>query len=214
MGKKIKTEKMKYLIFDFDGVIADTLKANLQARINLGRVKTMEEAILQMNLYFDNKPLHTKNHTLSKDDLAKLTDRIISMGKEIHRLGFNLFEDFVKEIKQIADKKLAIVSTGTQVYVKDKAMSSGLNPTHILTYEDHHSKEKKIEKICKDWGVGINDVYYFTDSKADVYELENFLDREKIIGVSWGYCGYDKLRELLPEKQILREFDGIHKIIS
>ena len=166
-----------------------------------------------MNHYFDNKPVHTRNHKLTEVELEKLAERIMAMGQEIARLEFNLFENFVREIKNIADKKLAIVSTGSLVYIKHKVLSSGLNPTHILTFEDHHSKEEKIEKICKDWKVNEKDVYYFTDSKADVYELENFLDRKKIIGVGWGYCGYDKLRELLPEKQILKTFGQIHEAI-
>ncbi len=205
---------MKYLIFDFDGVLADTLHVNLQSRINLGRVQTMEEALTQLNKYFDNKPAHTRNHSLSQSELKNMGELVIQMGKEVDRLGFNLFDGFITEIKKIADTKIAIVSTGTLVYVKDKAESSGLHPTHILTFEDHHSKEEKIEKICKDWGIDVTDSYYFTDSKADVYELENFLARGKIIGVSWGFCGYDKLRELLPENQILKNFEDIHKIFS
>ena len=205
---------MKYLIFDFDGVLADTFEANLQARINLGRVKTRAAALERIHSYFDNKPTHTRNHSLSEAELADFRKRIVEMGTEIGRLGFPMFQEFIDEIKKITDKKVAIVSTGSIVYVKDKALASGLNPTHILTYEDHHSKEEKIEQICKGWGISVKDVYYFTDSKADVYELENFLDRRKIIGASWGFCGYEKLKELLPENQILREFSDIHKIIK
>ncbi|MDO8482215.1 MAG: hypothetical protein Q7S86_00135 [bacterium] len=204
---------MKYLIFDFDGVLADTLAVNLQARINIGYVRTMEESIAKMHGYFDNRPNHTRDHTLSETELRQVGERITQMGEEIHKLGFNLFDGFFDEIKLITDKKVALVSTGT-VYVKAKPLPEGFNPTHVLGYEDHHSKEEKIEHICKDWGVSVKEIYYFTDSKADVYELENFLDREKIIGVAWGYCGYDKLSQLLPENQILKKFADIRRIFK
>ena len=172
----------------------------------------MEDSIAQMNKYFDNPPNHTRNHTLSEAELKQVGENIVRMGHEIHRLGFTLFNGFFDELKLVSDKKVALVSTGA-VYVKAKPLPEGFNPTHVLGYEDHHSKEEKIEHICKEWGISVKDIYYFTDSKADVYELENFLDREKIIGVAWGYCGYDKLRQLLPDKQILRTFSDIHKII-
>lgn len=186
------------------------MQSNLHTRINLGFVKNMDEAVLQMNRYFDNKPKHTRDQTLSQEEHKKFGVWIASFGNEVARLGFRMFDGFIEEIKKIPNKKIAVVSTGAGSYVLAPSLASGLNPTHVLTYENHHSKEEKIEMVCRDWGVSVKDVYYFTDSKADVYELENLLDRGKIIGCSWGYCGYDKLRELLPENQILKDFKDVH----
>lgn len=67
------------------------------------------------------------------------------------------------------------MSSGSEEYVQPALIRSGLEPTHVLCFEDHHSKEEKIELICKDRGVNIQDVYYITDSLADVYELKDFL---------------------------------------
>lgn len=47
-----------------------------------------------------------------------------------------------------------------------------------------------------------------------MYELENFLDKKKIIGCSWGYHGLEKLKEVLPEKQILKNFTDIHRYFN
>jgi leucyl-tRNA synthetase len=126
--------------------------------------------------------------------------------------SFDLFIDFVEEIKKIENVKIAIVSSGSKLYIEDKVTASGLAATHVLTFEDHHSKEEKIETICKEWGVGLDEVLYFTDTKADVYELENCLDRRNIIGCAWGFHGFEKLREVLPENQILKNFSDIHTI--
>ena len=40
------------------------------------------------------------------------------------------------------------------------------------------------------------------------------MDPGKIIGCAWGYQGYDKLLEVLPANQILREFSDIHNVIK
>jgi phosphoserine phosphatase len=50
-----------------------------------------------------------------------------------------------------------------------------------LAFEDHHSKEEKIEQICRDRGVDVSEVYYFTDTKADVYELQDMIAKNKLI---------------------------------
>ena len=116
---------------------------------------------------------------------------------------FGLFNDFVKEIEAIDTKYKAVVSSGSQQYVIPALSKTFIRPTHILAYENHHSKEEKIEIICQDWGCEVTDVYYFTDTLADVYELQNFLAPEKLIGVFWGYCGKDALLKALKEKHIL-----------
>ena len=90
---------------------------------------------------------------------------------------------------------------------------TNINPTHILAFEDHHSKEDKIETICTDWGVTPNDVYYFTDSLADAYELQDFISPEKLIGVAWGFCGREVLlKELKPEYILDTSYD-IHRVL-
>ena len=97
---------------------------------------------------------------------------------------------------------MAIVSSGSKLYVKDKADSSDLDFTHILTFEDNPLKEEKVEMMRRDWNVDIKDIHYFTDTKTDVIELKEMLG-DRIIGCSWGYNGYFGLLEVLPEEERL-----------
>ncbi len=209
-----KNQKTKYLIFDFDGVIGDTWEASIQARLKMGDVKTREEAVEEMNKYFSRKPNHVRGHNLSEEAVKKNLDWTRRFGEEMAKINFPLFAVFVEQIKNISNAKIAVISAGSGLYMRERSYQTGLNPTHVLSFEDHHSKEEKIEQVCKDWGIKVDEVYYFTDSKADVYELENFMDRKKLIGCAWGYCGYDALRELLPEEQILKEPKDINKIFA
>ncbi len=206
-------EKTKHLIFDFDGVIGDTYEACAKAQMVIDN-KSKEEAIEAMTMYFSSKPNHAKGHSLTEAEVVAKLDWTRRFGEEMAKLEYSLFNNFNEEIKNIPNTKVAIISAGSGLYIRDRIEETGLNPTHVLTYEDYNSKEEKIEQVCKDWGMSMKDVYYFTDSKADVYELEGCLDRKKIIGCSWGYCGYDLLRELLPENQVLKNPEDIQGLFA
>ncbi len=203
--------KTKYLIFDFDGVIGDTYDICIKANMVLDNL-THEESVKHTIKYFSNKPDHSKGHNLSEAEVRAKLDWIKRYGEIMSKMEYSMFDDFNKAIKGLSKTKIAIISAGSSLYINHRIPETGLNPSHVLTYEDHHSKEEKIEQVCKDWGASMSEVYYFTDTKADVYELEDCLDRKKIIGCAWGYCGYDLLREILPENQILKEAKDINKI--
>ncbi len=137
----------------------------------------------------------------------------MSLGEELHKLGYSLFEEFVRVVESIPTKYKAIVSSGSQVTVIPALSKTNINPTHILAYENHHSKEEKIEIIAKDWGVNTEEIFYFTDTLADVFELQSLISEDKLIGVTWGYCTKEELlRELIAEC-ILDEPSDIHKVL-
>lgn len=204
---------MKYFIFDFDGVIADTWELGIQALIDLGEKNDREEALQFRTHHFSTRPVHQRDKDgINQDDMQKLKDRTLKMNQYFVEKGVPLFEGFVVELQHLHSVTMAVVSSGSRISVVPNAQKTGLPFTHILSLEDGHSKEDKIMRICKDWKVKVNDVYYFTDTLSDVYELENYLDRTKIIGCAWGYLGYDALRTELPDGQILKQFTDIHRL--
>lgn len=205
---------MLNLIFDFDGVIGDTFKAAAYGLIKTGREKDEESASAHVYSYASKMPHHTNNHTLSDTELAGEYSWTASFGEHVHEHGFDLFDDFVREIENIETDNKAIVSSGSQKYVLPALMKTNIKPTHILAFEDHHSKEEKIEMICKDWGVATNEVYYITDSLADIFELKNFISPDKLIGVTWGFCTKEQLLTELDSKQILDAPEHIRKLLD
>lgn len=204
----------KHLIFDFDGVIGDTYEAAISAHVLVGNFKTRTDAEAEMRAYVENKPNHTKNHTLSEQEMSNMYKWVSGLGEGINSVGFSLFDEFVTEVESITTEHKAVVSSGTQHYVIPALAKTNINPTHILAFEDHHSKEEKIEIVCRDWGVAIHEVYYFTDTLADVYELKEFIAPEKLIGVSWGFCSKEQLLGELPAAQILDTPKDIHSVIK
>ncbi|OHA16831.1 MAG: hypothetical protein A3C79_00685 [Candidatus Taylorbacteria bacterium RIFCSPHIGHO2_02_FULL_45_28] len=207
-------KKTKYFIFDFDGVLGNTWDIMNSAKVRMGDAETIDEAAKDSLSHFDKKPIDARNHFLTPEQRKERQEWITTFGKHLSESNFGLFDEFIKELKKIKNVKLAVASSGSAQYVLPALKKSGLKFTHILAYEDHHSKEEKVERICEDWGIDIKNAYYFTDTKADILELENIMDRKQIVGCAWGYHGYDRLKELLPEKNILLHPKDIHSFFN
>lgn len=211
---KIKSEKEEvksFVIFDFDGVIGDTWEASTSTKALIDNC-SKEKAIESQMRYASRRPDHARGasqETLDRSDAWYDKFRTIMMA-ESGKLG--LFDDMVEWIENHSNMEYAIVSSGCQNYINFLLEKTNLKPTHMLAYEDHHSKEEKVEIICKDWGIDLKDVWYVTDTKADVYELSEIIDTKQLIGCSWGYLGREALLEVLPENQVVdtpREIDKI-----
>ncbi len=207
-------KKPKYLIFDFDGVLGNTWTESNEVKVVMGDSATVEDAAAVTMKHFDKKPSTERNHSLTTEQLQKKQEWITTFGKHLSETDFGLFKGFIAELKKIKNAKFAVVSSGSSQYVLPALKKSGIKFTHILAYEDHYSKEEKVEKVCKDWGISPKDAYYFTDTKADILELQDLMGRERMIGCAWGWHGYEKLNELLPEKMILREFKDVRKVLN
>lgn len=205
---------MLNLIFDFDGVIGDTRNAYIYAHIKTGGASNESEAKSNISDYTDNKPNHTRKHTLNETELEEFYKTVQGLGKCVNEHGLELFTDFINQIKLINSEHLAVISSGSQIYVLPALAKVDLKFTHILAYEDHHSKEEKIEIVCKDWGIEVSEVYYFTDTLADVYELQNFIHPDKLIGVSWGYCSTEQLLTQLKPENILDSPTDLPKLLA
>jgi phosphoserine phosphatase len=201
-----------HLIFDFDGVLGDTFESRNKVLQEL-EGKSREEVILSGNQYF-TKSNHTRAAKLSAETLSDMRAWVKRFAELLQKYDFPLFTAFIQEIAKIKNTKLAIVSSGSIIYIQPKIKESGLTFTHVLSFEDHHSKEEKVEQICKDWGVSVKNIYFFTDTISDVVELENLVDRNKIYGCAWGYQGYEKLATVLDGNHIFKEYTDIRKVFD
>ncbi|MFO0704175.1 MAG: HAD-IA family hydrolase [Patescibacteria group bacterium] len=207
---------MKNIIFDMDGVLMDSLHAANEAFVKMKyRGNTREEVIAAHLHYCTNKPWHSKDSVFTQERYFEILERL----EELYTItskdpSYTPFQEFVDEIRKIESANLAIVSSNNKKSLLHFLSLTDIKFSHALCFEDHTSKEVKIERILNDWGVNKNDFYYVTDTLADIYELETFMPKEHIIGVAWGYCGYDLLARELPTNQILREFKEIHSVIN
>jgi len=206
---------MHYLIFDYDGVLADTWEVGIHALVDQGIVNTYEEGRKHRLKHFCSKPILQRHEGIHKLKRLKEVETISQrMNQFFVNQGYKLFDEFIAELGKLKDATMAIVSSGAKISILPNTKKMNLTFSHTLTLEDGLSKEKKILRICKDWNVDVKSILYFTDTLSDVFELETFMPKSKIVGCAWGYLGYEILSKELPDKQILREPKDIHNVIS
>ena len=202
---------MKYLIFDFDGVLGDTHDSRILA-IQQMEGKSREDIITSSDQYF-TKSTHTRDLNLDEDSLKSMREWNDKFGTLLHSIGFELFTNFIKELKKLTDTKMAVVSSGSSICIKPKLENCGLEFSPILTFEDHHSKEEKVEQICKEWEITLQQACFFTDTISDVVELRSILGNN-IYGCAWGYQGAEKLATVLDPNFILHNYSDIHRVLK
>jgi small GTP-binding protein len=199
----------KHLIFDFDGVLGDTLESLLQAHVVYENV-SYEQATENMIKYF-SKTQHAKKDKINETEMIAQKDEFHDIFTPIALEFSELFEEFIEAVLNLKNVRKAVVTSNTNDIVLPLLGDLAEEFEFILDYHDHLSKETKIEQICKEWGVSEKDAYYFTDTIADVVELDQYMDPTKILGCSWGFLGKEKLQTVLPDNQILDNFDDIYK---
>jgi HAD superfamily hydrolase (TIGR01549 family) len=204
----------KYLIFDFDGVILDSWEATLEAHYRLQTELTKDQ--IKDKLLNDRlvKPRYTSDKKYTPEQLKELMEfrkREYDIKAEF---GLKLFRGFVGELKKLKNVKMAIVSTAYQPVLEKFAEEAGLNFDFIYGFSETFSKEDSIKQIAEDWGTNLNELYFFTDTIRDIIEVKNILNPNRIIGCGWGFHGYQRLKEVLPEEQILQKFKDVHKVLD
>jgi phosphoglycolate phosphatase-like HAD superfamily hydrolase len=204
----------KYLIFDFDGVILDSWEATLEAHYRLQTELTkdqIKDKLLNERLV---KPRYTSDKKYTPEQLKELLEfrkREYDIKAEF---GLKLFRGFVGELKKLKNVKMAIVSTAYQPVLEQFAGEAGLNFDFISGFSEDFSKENSIKRIAEDWGTDLNELYFFTDTIRDIIEVKKILNPNRIIGCGWGFHGYQRLKEVLPEEQILQEFKDVHEVLD
>lgn len=200
----------KYLIFDFDGVLADSFFAVSQYENDKDRDRTLAEIQAEMIVKDES------NEFLDPDkDQLKIEHRKGRMAEFAQHMKYReipLFLNFLDLIHKLENTKLAIVTSNSSDLVKHLLGKIEHDFEFILGTEEGYLKSDKIKFICNQWGVTIDDIIYFTDTQRDVYHLEHRMDKSKIYGCSWGWHGYERLAQVLPKENILVEFDDITRL--
>jgi phosphoglycolate phosphatase-like HAD superfamily hydrolase len=206
----------KHLIFDFDGVLADTLKPGAKAYQKFyNDPRTVSQIIKEVFIKAcEHSHILGENNSNSQEEIQKQIQLALDLGKGIIEEDFEMFQGLVDEINKLRFAKLAIVSSGNEDMIDVGIKKTNLKFDYAFGCQSGPSKAHKIQTICDNWGIDISEVFYFTDTQADIKELSDVIAPGNLIGCAWGWQGYEPLRELLDSHLVLEEFFEIHRVID
>jgi phosphoglycolate phosphatase len=180
---------IKLIIFDFDGVIADTFELHYQTTLKFIPKATREELIA-----------HSLNNPIEKP-IIKFQKEDFKPYFELFSKNFskNLFFPVKKVVKELSKKyPLVIVSSTGDAAVESAVELGGFNKDFKKIYgmDTHTSKIEKFKMIFRDFGVTSEECIFITDTIGDINEAKHL--EIKTIAVTWGFHNKEVLKTAKP----------------
>lgn len=212
----------RHLIFDFDGVLADTFEPyakvvflyELNSETKGDFEKCKERLSNQEYQFSDDELLRAKKwiwaysskpHQLNADPQAqeKNLQKIQSWGKLLDLIGYEYFDTFIESIKiykEMGFKISAVSNTPEEILNRLNKNYPGLFE-NLLGRETNISKLEKIKSIADD----LKSVIYITDAPTDVFELKKEIPI--ILGAEFGFFNgnLEKLQGVLPNHHLIKD---------
>lgn len=203
--------KYKYVIFDFDGTLADTEEANfviyqkLAEKYNLRSI-TMDELghLKKMNAKDVMAYVELKKRYLPF--ILKKGKSLLTQDIENIRLCKPDIFDIIKKLKEMGIKT-AIITTNSKTNVKLFLEAHKVDVFDLIESATMFGKEAKMKKIVKKEKLDISDFLYVGDEIRDIQAAKKFgMD---IASVGWGYNTVESLKKHEPNYLIFEPYELI-----
>jgi phosphoglycolate phosphatase len=191
----MEVSSMRAIIFDFDGVIADTYEVNYQVDcLRYPGFTRKEFDDLHNGNVFESHAVVRSNRTVKK----------INWAKEVsYRLTEDHFFDVADVIKELSTQyTLFVVSSNKEKILRGflKLKKLDICFKAIIGEESHRSKSEKFKMIFAKYKLKPNECVYITDTVGDILEARSVgIDS---IAVGWGFQSVAKLKKAKPLKLV------------
>lgn len=183
-------DNKKIVIFDFDGVLANTIQLSFDIHKEFNPDFTMEKLQDICNGNFIDNMKHENKNMSHKDPTnfyEKYKEQIMKM---------TIDEILVKTILELnKNYVLAVVSSTTTMYIRNFLEKENVDKcfSDILGADVHSDKTIKINSLLEKYNIKPNNAVFVTDSLGDI--LEGNKCGVTSIGVTWGVHGKDNLEK-------------------
>jgi phosphoglycolate phosphatase-like HAD superfamily hydrolase len=185
-------QKNKYILFDFDGVIADSLKPAYKVYRSLHPHVTEEAWKRQFEGNVFDYILPEEEHTPEcRLDIPWFEAYLPVMKSEVDI--FPGMRDVICELEK--DYKLVIISSTLSFPIEEFLDSHDLRSHFdwVMGSDVHKSKVEKIGMVFEKYGATSEDCVFITDTLGDLREAEKM--NVESIAVSWGFNSVETLRK-------------------
>ncbi len=179
-----------FILFDFDGVIADTFEPAFEVMKMMCPKITTEDYRARfegnINETFDQGNYHSSDCCHNIDFFGEYIPRFKERGK--------VFDGMTEAIKKLSENySLIIVSSTITSPIQEFLTKNSLSPyfVEVMGNDVHKSKMEKIKMIFSKYNVTAENCIFITDTLGDMLEAEK--TSMAAIGVTWGFNGEERL---------------------
>ncbi|MFA5323683.1 MAG: HAD family hydrolase [Smithella sp.] len=191
---------MKLFLFDFDGVLADSLEVyektvtDCLKDINQPLIRDREEFL---EFFEDNFYESLKNKGIDLDKFMKAAEDILA---QVKIKDMKPFPDVAPVIEELHKKHcLVVVSSNDYASIKEALDYFNYDDyfRDILGSDFMFSKKEKIIYAAKKYNIALQDIYYIGDTTGDIKEGKQA--GVKTVGVTWGWHSKEKMAAAQPD---------------
>ena len=191
---------MKLFLFDFDGVLADSLEVyektvtDCLKDIKQPFVRSREEFL---ELFEDNFYESLKRKGVDLDVFMKAADDILAQVKIKDMKPFPAVAPVIEELHK--NHCLVVVSSNDYASIKEALDLFNYNDyfRDILGSDFMFSKKEKILYAAKKYNIELKNIYYVGDTTGDIKEGKQA--GIKTVGVTWGWHSKEKMATAQPD---------------
>lgn len=195
---------IKNLIFDFDGVIADTFDVNWALSQEHDEGATLEDFLA-----------HHDGNVFAEPRIKFKSERVhLFYSEYANRLTPSHIERSVEPLKRLgANYTLYIISSNGEYGIKKVLKAAGVLGlfARILGVETHESKVEKFKILMEQNGVTPDNTIFVTDTFGDIKEAHKVSIRT--IAETFGFHGRERLAQGEPFK-IVDSWEEIEETLS
>ncbi len=199
---------IKYIVFDFDGTLADTFEAMKEIAKN--EFEGISDKDFELLRDEGIKEL-MKRKNIHIWDLPKMVLKYTSEMK--NKENVKLFPEVLELLKILSKSyKLGIVSSNSEENIIQSLKKHNVQNLFdfIFSQSSIFGKDKVLKKMCKKYQINSSEVIYVGDEDRDIIAAKK--NKIKNIAVTWGYNSEKKLKEVYPDIIVNSPKEIIEKI--
>ncbi|WP_240050889.1 HAD-IA family hydrolase [Metabacillus litoralis] len=207
---------IRYVVFDFDGTLADTSEAFMYAwnkladkyrykKIKLEQIETIKKLNMKERSVLLNFPLYKIPFVmpelikLYKDSVVDITlfPGVKSLLEKLNKTGY----------------KIAIISSNSEGNIKNALKRNHADHliTDVISAKRIFGKDKTIDQFLKIKKLQASEMIYIGDEIRDIIACKK--SNVKIVWVEWGYDGLDVVKSAEPDYMVKKP-DEILEIVK